>query len=53
MDKEHRMLQARMLKAKGYKQTEIAEMLGIKDWTIRYYFRYPPSQEKNQNVKVS
>ena len=51
MDKEHRMLQARMLKAKGYKQTEIAEMLGVTDRTIRNYLRYPPSPRKKTKRK--
>jgi transposase len=51
MDKEHRMLRARMLKAKGYKQTEIAEMLGVTDRTVRNYLRYPPSPRKKTKRK--
>ena len=35
MDKEHRMLKAEILQEQGWKQREIADMLGVTDRTIR------------------
>ena len=35
MDKEHRMLKAEILQEQGWKQREIAEMLGVTDRTVR------------------
>jgi transposase len=51
MEKEHRMLQARILKAQGYKQTEIAEMLGVTDRTVRNYLTHPPTPRKKAKRK--
>jgi transposase len=39
MDKEHMMLQAQILKKQGYKQFQIASMLGVTDRTVRNYLR--------------
>jgi len=39
MDKEHRMLKAEILQEQGWKQREIAEMLGVTDRTVRNYLR--------------
>lgn len=39
MDKEHRMLDAHILQAKGFTQVEIAEMLGVSDRTVRNYLK--------------
>jgi len=43
MDREHRMLDARILQAQGYKQTEIANMLGVCERTVRNYLSKMPS----------
>ena len=43
MEEEHRMSQARILKAQGHKQPEIAEMLGVTDCTVRSYLNNPPT----------
>jgi transposase len=43
MDREHRMLDARILQAQGYKQAEIAAMLGVCERTVRYYLSKMPS----------
>ena len=51
MEKEHRMLQARILKAQGYKQAEIANMLGVTDRTVRNYLTNPPSPRKRTKRK--
>jgi len=51
MEKEHRMLQARILKAQGYKQAEIANMLGVTDRTVRNYLTNPPSPRKRTTRK--
>ena len=37
MDKEHRMMKAEILQGEGFKQREIAEMLGVTDRTVRNY----------------
>jgi transposase len=42
MDKEHRMLKAEILQEQGWKQREIAEMLGVTDRTVRNYLRPQP-----------
>jgi transposase len=46
MDKEHRMLDARIMQAQGLKQREIAAQLGVTDRTVRNYLRYPPRPRK-------
>jgi hypothetical protein len=37
MDKEHRMMKAEILQGEGFKQREIAEMLGVTDRTYAHY----------------
>ena len=39
MDKEHRMLEARLLQAKGLTQKEIAETIGKSERTVKYYLK--------------
>ncbi len=46
MDKEQRMLDARIMQAQGMKQREIAEQLGVTKRTVRNYLRYPPRPRK-------
>lgn len=46
MDKEQRMLDARIMQAQGMKQWEIAEQLGVTERTVRNYLRYPPRPRK-------
>ena len=46
MEEEHRMSQARILKAQGHKQPEIAEMLGVTDCTVRNYLNNLPTPRK-------
>ena len=46
MEQEHRMLDARILEARGYTQVQIAEMLKVTDRTVRNYLRYPPRGRK-------
>ncbi len=46
MDKEHRMLDARIMQAQGMKQREIATQLGVTDRTIRNYLKLPPRPRK-------
>jgi transposase len=41
MDKEHQMVRAQLLKTQGYKQYQIAEMLGVTDRTVRNYLKQP------------
>lgn len=40
------MLKAKNLKAQGYKQREIAEILGVTDRTVRNYLKYPATPRK-------
>jgi transposase len=47
MDKEHRMLEARLLQAKGLTQKEIAETIGKSERTVRYYLKQMPGPRKN------
>lgn len=47
MDKEHRMLEARLLQAKGLTQKEIAETIGKSERTVRYYLKQMPRPRKN------
>jgi transposase len=47
MDKEHRMLDARVLQAQGYTHVEIAGMLGICERTVRNYLTRLPAARKN------
>ncbi|WP_213996521.1 IS21 family transposase [Tepidanaerobacter syntrophicus] len=47
MDKEHRMLEARLLQAKGLTQKEIAETIGKSERTVRYYLKQKPGPRKN------
>ena len=42
MDKEHRMLEARILQGQGKTQVEIAEILGVCERTVRYISRACP-----------
>ena len=46
MDREQSMLEARLLQAQGYKQLEIAEMLGVCERTIRNHLRQKPEARK-------
>jgi len=46
MDKEHRMLDARIMQAQGMKQREIATQLGVTDRTIRNYLKLPSRPRK-------
>jgi transposase len=43
MDKEHTMLEARILQGQGRTQVEIAEMLGICERTVRYHLKSMPA----------
>ena len=45
-DKEHQMLKAQNLRIQGYKQYQIAEMLGITDRTVRNYLNSPAAPRK-------
>ena len=47
MDKEHRMLEARLLQAKGLTQKEIAETIGKSERTVRYYLKQMPRPRTN------
>jgi len=44
MDKENRMLDARILQGQGYTQAEIGAMIGVSDRTVRNYLSKPPLQ---------
>ena len=46
MDRENRMLDARLLQAQGHTQVEIAEMLGICERTVRNYLKQMPQARK-------
>jgi transposase len=46
MYKEQKMMKARILQAKGYRQREIAEMLDVSERTVRNYLNNPPSPRK-------
>jgi len=46
MDKEHQMLKAKNLHAQGYKQKEIARIIGVTDRTIRNYLSNPATPRK-------
>jgi len=46
MDKEHCMLNARILQAQGYTQMQIAQMLGVSDRTVRTYLKELPCGRK-------
>jgi len=46
MEEENRMSQARILKAQGHKHPEIAEILGVKDRTVRNYLKNLPTPRK-------
>ena len=46
MDKEHRMLDARILQAKGLRQVEIAEALGVCERTVRNYLASMPAPKR-------
>lgn len=46
MDKEHCMLNARILQAQGYTQMQIAQMLGVSDRTVRTYLKELPCARK-------
>ncbi len=46
MDKEQCMLDARILQAQGYTQTQIAQMLGVNDRTVRTYLKERPCARK-------
>jgi transposase len=47
MDKEHRMLEAQLLQARGLTQKEIAESIGKSERTVRYYLKQMPRPRKN------
>lgn len=47
MDKENRMIDARMLQAQGHTQVEIAQMLGICERTVRTYLKQRPQPRKH------
>lgn len=46
MDKEHSMLEARILQGQGKTQTEIAEILGVCERTVRYHLTGMPAERK-------
>jgi transposase len=46
MDKEHRMLEARILQGQGRTQVEIAEILGVCERTVRYHLKSMPVGRK-------
>jgi transposase len=46
MDKEHRMLEARILQGQGKTQVEIAELLNICERTVRYHLKNMPAARK-------
>lgn len=45
-NKEHRMLKAQLLRGQGYKQHQIAEMLGVTERTVRNYLKTLPTSRK-------
>lgn len=47
MDRENRMLDARLLQAQGHTQVEIAEMLGICERTVRNYLKQMPQARRS------
>jgi transposase len=49
MDKEHSMLEARILQGQGKTQTEIAELLGVCERTVRYHLKAMPAGRKKPN----
>jgi len=46
MDKEHRMLEARILQRQGKTQTEIASALGVCERTVRNHLKNKPEKKK-------
>jgi len=46
MDKEHRMLEARILQGQGKTQREIAKILGVCERTVRYHLKNMPAGRK-------
>lgn len=46
MDKEHSMLEARVLQGQGFTQTEIAKTLGVCERTVRNHLKGMPSGRK-------
>jgi transposase len=46
VEQEHRMLDARILQARGYTQVQIAEMLHVTDRTVRNYLKNMPRGRK-------
>ena len=46
MDKEHRMLEARILQRQGMTQTEIASALGVCERTVRNHLKNKPEKKK-------
>lgn len=46
MDKEHRMLEARILQGQGKTQVEIADILGVCERTVRYHLKSMPAGRK-------
>jgi transposase len=46
MDKEHRMLEARILQGQGKTQLEIARILGVCERTVRYHLTTMPTGRK-------
>lgn len=46
MDRENRMLEARLLQAQGHTQLEIAELLGVCERTVRNYMKQMPRARK-------
>ena len=49
MDRENRMLDARILQAQGHTQIEIAELLGVCERTVRNYLKQRPQARKSPN----
>jgi hypothetical protein len=47
MDKEHRMLEAQLLQARGVAQKKIAQSIGKSERNVRYYLRQMPRPRKN------
>ncbi len=46
MDKEHRMLETRILQGQGKTQREIAKILGVCERTVRYHLKNMPAGRK-------
>ena len=50
-NKERNMIEAKNLQAKGFKQKEISDQLGVSERTVRNYLKNPPAPRKKVNKK--